>query len=313
MTTVKSINVPSSVEGQNLHTIIWECEEPKAVLQISHGMAEHIMRYDSFARWLNEQGIIVAGNSHLGHGTTAAGENDLGFFAKKNGWSHVVEDMNRVRSEIVNRYPDLPYFILGHSMGSFLTRTYICAEYAKGLSGVIISGTGNLPGAVAGALKSMASFIGVFFGKKHRSKLINNLSFGSYNKSFEPADTPYDWLTKDENIVKKYVADGRCGFIFTCSAYKDLGVGLKYIRKKKNIKKMDKSLPVLFVAGDKDPVGNNGKGVMQVYGMFKKVGMSDVDICLFENDRHEILNEMDKENVYKKCLDFITNKLKRDA
>ncbi len=310
VTTVKIKNIPSSVEGEKLHTIIWECKEPKAVLQISHGMAEHIMRYDSFARWLNEHGIIVAGNSHLGHGTTASDDKMLGYFAKKNGWNHVVEDMHRVKMEISRDYPDLPYFILGHSMGSFLTRTYICSEYAEGLSGVIISGTGNVPGAAAGMLKGMSSIIGFFCGRKHRSKLINSISFGSYNKQFKPADTPFDWLTKEKNIVNKYIADGRCGFIFTCSAYKDLGTGLKFIRKKKNLKKMDKSLPVLFISGDKDPVGGNRKGVEQVYKMFDKVGMKNTEITFFENDRHEILNETDNENVYKKCLDFMESIIK---
>ncbi len=310
MTTVKIAIIPSSAEGKTLHTVIWECENPRAILQISHGMAEHIMRYDSFARWMNEQGIIVAGNSHLGHGNTAENEKELGFFAKKNGWKYVVEDMNNVRNEISGRYLDLPYFILGHSMGSFLTRTYLFSEYADGLSGAIISGTGNVSGALAGALKGMSSVIGFFCGKRHRSKFINSMSFGSYNKPFKPANTPFDWLTKDENIVQKYIADGRCGFIFTCSAYKDLATGLKIIRKKKNLKKMNKSMPVLFISGDQDPVGAQGKGVQQVYDKFVKVGMEDTEICLFENDRHEILNELDKENVYKKCCDFINSKIK---
>ncbi len=305
MTTVKTVRIPSCVEGESLSTVIWECEEPKAVLQISHGMAEHIMRYDHFARWMNNNGVIVAGNSHLGHGTTAKNEKDLGYFAKKNGWNHVVEDMDLVRKEIEKMYPDLPYYILGHSMGSFLTRTYICTEYAQGLSGVIISGTGNVPGAVAGMLKGMSSFIGFFCGKRHRSKLINSLSFGSYNKAFKPAETPSDWLTKDKNIVNKYVADGRCGFIFTCSAYKDLATGLKFIRKKKNLKKMDKAMPVLFVSGAMDPVGDMGKGVNQVYNMFSKAGMENIEMKLYEDDRHEILNELDRENVYNDILKFI--------
>lgn len=310
MTTVKIANIPSSVEGQKLNTVIWECENPKAILQIAHGMAEHIMRYDHFARWLNENGITVVGNSHLGHGNTAASEKELGYFAKKNGWEHVVEDIHIVRSEMTERYPNVPYFILGHSMGSFVLRTYLCTEKADGLAGAVISGTGDVPGAVAGALKGMSSLIGFFCGKKHRSKLINSMSFGSYNKPFKPADTPYDWLTKDENIVKKYIADGRCGFIFTCSAYKDLGTGLKFIRKKKNIKKMNKETPILFIAGDKDPVGSQGAGVQNVYDRFCKIGMKDVEIKLYENDRHEVLNETDKENVYKKCLEFIKCKIK---
>ncbi len=309
MTTVKTVNIPSNVEEKNVNTVIWECNEPKAIIQIVHGMAEHIMRYDTFARWLNTKGVMAVGHSHLGHGTTADSEKELGYFAKKNGWQHLVEDVDNVRKEISKRYPGIPYYILGHSMGSFVTRTYICTEKAEGLKGVIISGTGNLPGAVAGMLKKMASFIGFFCGKKHRSKLINSLSFGSYNKAFKPADTPYDWLTKDENVVRKYIADGRCGFIFTCSAYKDLATGLKFIRKKKNLRKMNKDLPVLFIAGDKDPVGAQGKAVKEVYSMFEKHGMKDIDIELYENDRHEVLNETDKENVFERCLKFVEEKI----
>ncbi len=306
MTTVKIAEIPSCDGKHSLHTVIWECDEPKAVLQISHGMAEHIMRYDRFARWLNERNIIVVGNSHLGHGNTVNDEKELGYFASKNGWKHLVDDMDSVRKELEQRYPELPYFILGHSMGSFLTRTYMCTEYTNGLKGVILSGTGNVSGGVAGMLGGMSSFIGFFCGKKHRSKLINSLSFGGYNKYFKPAQTPYDWLTRDENEVNKYVADGRCGFIFTCSGYRDLATGLKFIRKKKNLKKMSEELPVLFAAGKDDPVGAQGKGVEQVYNMFGKVGMTDIEIKLFENDRHEILNELDREEVYEKILEFVT-------
>lgn len=309
MTTVKIAAIPSNDGKHKLHTVIWECSEPKAVLQIAHGMAEHIMRYDRFARWMNERNIIVAGNSHLGHGNTVNNEKELGYFARKNGWKHLVDDMNSVRNELEQRYPEIPYFILGHSMGSFLTRTYICTEYAEGLKGVILSGTGNVSGGVAGMLGAMASCIGLFCGKMHRSKLINNLSFGGYNKSFKPARTSYDWLTRDENEVDKYVADGRCGFIFTCSGYGDLAKGLKFIRKKKNLRKMNKDLPVLFVSGKDDPVGAQGKGVEQVYKMFGKVGVTNREIKLFESDRHEILNELDREDVYKKILEFVAKKI----
>lgn len=305
MTTLKKMKIPSSVSGKELNTVLWECPEPKAVLQIAHGMAEHIMRYDGFARWMNEKGVVVAGNDHLGHGQTAENNGELGFFAEKNGWEYIVEDVERVRKKLSEMYPGLPYFIFGHSMGSFVVRTYITKDWAKDISGAIISGTGNVPAAAVSAGSAIGSVISLFCGKRHRSNTVNGLAFGSYNKAFVPARTDFDWLTKDEAVVDEYIADEKCGYVFTCRAYKDLFHGLKFIGKGKNIAKVRKDLPVLFISGDKDPVGDSGRGVAQVFDKFRKAGIKDVSMKLYEGDRHEILNELDKETVYADCLAFI--------
>lgn len=305
MTHMQVALIPSSVKGQKLHTLVWAPENPRAIVQISHGMAEHIGRYDHFARWMNEQGIAVCGCSHLGHGFTATSEKDLGFFAKRKGWSHVVEDQQRVRMEMEKRFPGVPYFILGHSMGSFVLRTYLTRDFAKGLAGAIISGTGNVPAAATGGGSVVASISGFFCTRRHRSKTIDSLSFGSYNSAFKPNRTKFDWLTRDEAIVDQYIADDRCGFLFTVSASKDLFKGLSYIRKKKNMKKMDKNLPVLFICGELDPVGANSKGVRQVADAFGKVGMKRVELKVYPQARHEVLNETNRDEVYADVLAFI--------
>jgi len=305
MTNLEVQYVPSTLEGKNIHTIIWDVESPRAVVQISHGMAEHIARYDEFARFLNEQGIAVAGGSHLGHGLTAGDESELGFIAPKKGWDHMVRDIHAVRQVVSAKYPGVPYILLGHSMGSFLARTYITQKYAAGLAGVIISGTANQPALIVGAGKMVDGLLKVFQGKRRRSGLLNAMSFGAYNKAFAPNRTEYDWLSRNDESVDRYVADPMCGFCFTTSAFGDLFDGLKYIGKKKNIKKADKSLPCLFIAGDKDPVGSNGKGVSDVADMFKSAGIKDVELHLYADARHEVLNEINREEVFADVLSFI--------
>lgn len=295
--------LPSSLEGHSLHTLVWNCQDAKAVVVFVHGMSEHIARYDGFARFLNSRGIAAAGASHLGHGLTA-GEGELGYFAKKNGAEHVVKDIDAVRRYAQSLYPGVPCFMLGHSMGSFLTRYYLCTDMAKGLSGAVLSGTADQPAAVLSAASLIAGTQKLFGLSKKPGKLLNSLSFSAYNKPFDPPMDGFAWLSREEENVKKYVADPLCGFCFTVSGFSDLFKVLKFIGKDKNIRKMDKSLPVLLAAGACDPVGENGAGVKRVYERFKKDGLSDVSLKLYENDRHEILNEIDRETVYEDIYSF---------
>ena len=305
MTNMETMYVPSTLKGKSIHTLIWGVESPRAVIQISHGMAEHIARYDEFARFMNEQGIAVAGGSHLGHGLTAGSEDELGFIAEKKGWDHVVRDIHAVREAVSARYPGVPYILLGHSMGSFIARTYLTKSYAKGLAGAVISGTANQPAVIVGAGKMVDGLLKVFQGKHRRSALLNAMSFGTYNKAFAPNRTEYDWLSRNDESVDRYVADPMCGFCFTTGAFGDLFDGLKYIGKKKYIKKINKALPCLFIAGDKDPVGNNGKGVEQVAEMFRSAGIKDVELKLYPDARHEVLNETNRAEVYADVLAFV--------
>lgn len=276
----------------------------KGIVQIVHGMVEYVDRYDDFARFMTDNGYIVVGEDHLGHGGSVDNESEWGYFAKSNGFNHIINDLHTLHQKQAREFPQLPYFFLGHSMGSFLTRIYI-SKYGDSLSGAIIMGTGNQPPAVALCGKALASIISLFKGEKYRSKFINNMAFGSYNKPFKPARTTNDWLTKDEAIVDAYLADPRCTFVFTLSAYKELFDGVMYVGKKSNIARTPKNLPLLLTSGARDPVGGFGKGVIHVYDMYKAAGIDDVSIKLYDNDRHEILNETDREQVYADILAWI--------
>lgn len=275
------------------------------IVQIVHGMAEYVDRYDDFARFLCDNGYIVVGEDHLGHGDSVNNPQEWGYFAKNDGFDYIIRDLHALHIKQAREFPDLPHFFLGHSMGSFLTRIYI-SLYGKSLAGAIIMGTGNQPWALAFAGKILASIVGAFKGNKYRSTFINNLAFGSYNKKFKPSRTPYDWLTKDEAIVDAYRNEPRCTFIFTVSAYKELFDGIMYVSKKSNAAKTPSDLPLLLTSGAKDPVGGFGKGVVHVYDMYKAAGSNDVSIQLYDDDRHEILNETDRHQVYQDVLAWLT-------
>ncbi len=296
--------IPSSLDRHRLHTLFW-CpqEKPRAVVQIVHGMAEHIARYDEFARYLCDNGIAVVGASHLGHGLTASPD-ELGYFADKNGWEHVVADVHLVRTFATELFPETPYFILGHSMGSFITRHYLTLDCAKGLSGAVISGTADQPMAIVSIGRFLDGLLKLFVGKRKKSRLLNSMSFGSYNKPFKPVVTGCEWLSKNTENVAQYAGDPLCGFCFTVGGFGDLFSGLKYIGNTKNTAKIDKTLPCFFIAGSLDPVGECGKGVKRVYESYRKAGISDVRLKLYEGDRHETLNELDRHTVFADLLSF---------
>lgn len=269
----------------------------KAILQISHGMVEYIERYEAFALFLNSKGILVTGNDHLGHGKSINSKEDWGYFAKEDGNRAVLCDLYQLTQITKEKYPNLPYFLLGHSMGSFYARQYLC-EFGNELDGAIIMGTGCQPFALVQFGVILTRLVSLFKGWRYRCSFINNLAFGSYNKHFEPARTTKDWLSKDTAIVDKYVADECCNFIFTLNAYHNMFRGIARLYNKQLLSHMPKELPVFFVAGEEDPVGDYGKGVKKAFDMFKKAGMKNVKLKLYPNDRHEILNETDRQLVY---------------
>lgn len=283
-----------------IHSICWESSkiEVKAVVQIAHGMVEHIERYDEFANFLNNEGIVVVGNDHLGHGNSVRDNNKYGFFSNENGDEYLIEDMRSLFIRTKEKYSNVPYILFGHSMGSFLTRKYI-SKYSDDLDGVIICGTGNQSRATINIGQKVVRFLIKLKGEEYRSKLVDNLAFGGYNKKFQPARTSKDWLSSDSKMVDEYLQDKKCDFIFTLSAYRDLFSVIDFVSKVHNIESIRKSIPVLFIAGNMDPVGNFGKGVEEVYNKFKSAGIRDVSLKLYDGKRHEILNEVDKEEVYK--------------
>ena len=284
--------------------------EVRAVLQIAHGVAEHVYRYAPFMEFLADNGFVVVANDHLGHGKTAENEQELCFFAEKDGWNDVVSDMDQLHKLTAAKYPDVPYFLFGHSMGSFLTRTYII-DHPEGLKGVIISGTGQNPAAVVAAGKRMAKLEMIDNGPMYHSPTLDKLAFGSYNKKYDHVRTKLDWLTRDEAIVDAYIAHPMCGFTETTGLLRDLMTGICYIEKPESLAAMRKELPVFFIAGGDDPVGNYGKGVRQSADAFRKAGMTDVSVHIYPLCRHEILNEINREEVYGDILQWLSSHMKK--
>ena len=294
----------NSCTGQKIQGKIWkdtDTSQYKGVVQLVHGMQEHIGRYEEFAKFLASNGYIVVGHDHLGHGKTAKTKEDLGHFADQDGWKKLVEDIHIVQTEVQKEYPDIPYIIMGHSMGSLLVRTYI-ATYQDPISAVILSGTnGQKYGFIPGKLLIRAMM--VVKGKHYRSPLVERLLTGSFNKKFKPNRTNSDWTTRDPEVVDRYEEDPKCGKRFTLQAYYDLVKGTEFVSKPRNIKHTPSDIPILLFSGDKDPVGGNGKGVLRVYHMLKKIGKENVRVRLFKDGRHEMLNEINKTEVY----DFLLN------
>lgn len=301
----KEFYYPSKDGLTQIHAIEWIPEaEVRGILQIAHGMVEFIDRYDRFATFMASQGFYVVGNDHLGHGKSVTDASQYGYFAKHDGNFCVIGDMLQLREDTRKKYPDLPYFILGHSMGSFLTRQFI-EKHSEGLSGAIIMGTGYQPTATLDMAIAMTAVLQQARGGHFRSEMINNMALGAYNASFEPSRTKNDWLTKDEAIVDAYVANPLNQFVFTVNGYYNLFRGLRYAERQENLDKIPKDLPILVVSGANDPVGEFGKGPRLVAQSYQKTGIKDVTLKLYENDRHEILNELDKETVDHDLLQWI--------
>ena len=281
---------------------------PKAVVQIEHGIAEHINRYDDFAQFLASNGYVVVGDDHLGHGQTITRDEDLGFFAEENGWDYVIRDIDKLRDLTHAEYPELPYIFFGHSMGSFLTRTYLIQHPDKPTL-AIICGTGHQAPIMVFAGNAIAQMQVKSKGPHGDGTLLNNIAFGSYTKGYDEVRTPFDWLNRDPEKVDAYINDPLCGFVATVSLFRDMMGGIKYIQDKNNAAKMNKDTPILFIAGGADPVGENGKGVDRAYKFFCDAGMKDVTEKIYPEARHEILNELNREEVMKDVLDWINEKL----
>lgn len=299
---------PSRDGKTQIHAIEWVPEgKIKGVLQICHGMVEYIDRYHEFAEYMSENGYYVTGHDHLGHGKSIQSEEELGYFDETRGNQYVIGDIQKLREMTMKKYPDAPYYILGHSMGSFLLREYL-TMYGKGLDGAVIMGTGYQSALILNAGQLVCRVIAAFKGWKHRSRFVDNLSFGSYNKRFEPAETTKDWITSDREKRQKYVEDPLCSYMFTLGAYYQMFEGMKVLTKKESLERIPKDLPILFVSGKDDPVGAFGKSVTKVYEKYKSAGIHNVSIHLYQGDRHEILNEVDREKVYHDILRWIETK-----
>lgn len=289
-----------SVDGiHQVHAVLWlpENGEIKGVVQLVHGICEYILRYDDFANFLTEQGFAVTGNDHLGHGKTVKSEDEYGYFTE---WTDLVRDVRTLQQRTQKQFPNLPHFILGHSMGSFVTRTYLI-DYPDGLTGAILSGTGQ-EAAISVAAGKFLTSLG---NPKKVNHTFYKLSIGAYNQNFAPTRTSADWICSDEKVVNTYLADPQCNFPTKAGMNHAMMYGLQYIGSKKNLAKMNKNLPIYFFAGDRDPVGAMGKGVQKVARLFREIGMKEVTVKLYPDGRHEMLNEINKSEVYRDVAEWL--------
>lgn len=294
-----------SVTGETLEKCFWPAEgEAKGIVQLVHGMAEHIHRYDWIARELNKAGYHAVGHTHLGHGENAKIK---GYFADDGGWDAVIADTHTLRADTQTDYPKLPYFLLGHSMGSFVARCYGLV-HAEGLSGLIISGTGHFDKPILTAGTLVAGLQCLFGGAKKPSMLLHNMNFAANNKTVENPATDSDWLSRDPEQVARYAADPLCGFPFTAKAYADMFDGLKRLYPDK-LAAMPAGLPVYMLSGDKDPVGAMGEGVKKVYDELKAAGVEDLTLRLYEGGRHEMFNEVNRDEVAAELVAWLDSKI----
>lgn len=300
----------SADKRTKIHAVKWLPDDGRhsAVLQITHGMQEYAERYAEFAEFLTKRGFMVVGHDHLGHGASVASAKEFGYFTQKNPSDVLVMDMHALRTAVQKECGDEPYFMLGHSMGSYLLRKYITL-HSKKLSGAILVGTGSMPDVAMKLGMRLCRFLAGKHGWHYKSPLVKKLSFmGPYRKyDTSGAKIENNWLTKDLVIAAKYYRDPKCRFDFTVNGYYGLMEAVLYDNQPKHIAGIPKKLPLLLVSGAKDPVGNMGKGVRKVYRQYKKAGVADVRLKLYENDRHELLNELDRQNVYQDIYQWMKN------
>lgn len=295
----------SSDKKTQIHAVKWEPGqgEVQGVLQISHGMIEYVERYEAFAEYLTERGFVVVGNDHLGHGGSVVSQEFWGYFAPEHGSDLIVEDLYQLRRKTQMEYPDVPYFMLGHSMGSFILRKYL-SMHGEGLSGAIIMGTGTQTDKTVKTGKIICKMIARFKGWHHRGGFVEKQVFSGNNKRFEQEGASA-WLTKDKEIVSAYREDPRCTFQFTLNGFYNLFDTIYYINRPEHIEAIPKDLPLFFVSGEDDPVGDYGAGTRKAYETYVQAGIADVTLKLYPSDRHEILNELDREIVYKDIYGWI--------
>lgn len=270
--------------------------EPRGIVQISHGMCEYFSRYTPFARYLCSLGYIVCGNDHLGHGMSVPPGGSLGFFGQKNGWSVLVDDLAKLTDIMQQRYPGLPYFLFGHSMGAMLSRLYLM-RYSDKLTGCILSGTPS-NNHLSGVGIRMSNSVIHSHGPMFRSAMLNNLATGRYNSHIPHPNTPFDWLTRDRTTVALYQSDAKCNFIFTAAGFRDLFRMVQNCTAPTCVTEVRNKVPILFISGDADPVGGYGNGVKRIISAYKSCGFHDVSSIMYPDSRHEVLNEINHVEVY---------------
>lgn len=309
------LSFPSSDSEYEIRALVWEPttvgtspKRPRAIIQILHGMSEHIERYRAFAEFCTEQGFIVCGHDHVGHGKSLKAPDTYGLIPK-NGKDVMIADAHQLRLLMQERFASeesgsMPHLILGHSMGSFILRNYL-AEHGEGLAGAIVCATGHLAPALSGAGRLLSRFLHAIKGAEHKSPLIDSMSTGAYSKQIEGAQTTHDWLSRDDAVVQAYLDDPGCGFSFTTGGNIALTTLTGDMVKRSTVEAVPKHLPLLFLAGEEDPVGEKGVAVKKAVALFEDTGHDKVTLILYPQMRHELLNEIGKEQVYSDLMNWI--------
>lgn len=299
MFSIKDIKLNSKFDNLNLGvTIVTPESEPKGIVQISHGMSEHRKRYLGFMKFLAQNGYVSIINDHRGHGESIASENDLGYFYK-NGHIGIVSDIHQVRNYIKDIYPNLSIVLLGHSMGSIVAREYI--KKYNDIDKLILCGIPTENNSAKLGLK-LCDAVSLFHGGKYRCEFINNLVLGAYNKGFK---TENEWICSDKNVVNEYNNDKNCGFTFTLNGFKCLFKMLIDVYSPEGWNKGNLDLPILMLAGKSDPVIMTEHAFYKTKDFFRFLGYNNIYSKLYDNMRHEILNETEKDKVYNDILRWI--------
>ncbi len=301
---------PSADGKTQIHAVEWKPEtEIKGVIQIAHGVTEYILRYENFAEFFTQKGFVVVGNDHLGHGQSIAPNGKPMYFGPNGSWNFVVKDIDTCKQMTKKKYPNVPYMILGFSLGSFLVRTYLIDYAQEPLDGAIIMGTGYIPNFKIAIAKMMANKEAKKVGEENTSPVIKSLTFETYNKLFKPNRTAFDWLCSNEEALDEYIKDPLRGENYSAGLFREMLTGMQYTAELKNIQKMNKKMPIFLLSGDKDPVGEFGKGVIKTHEIFKKAGIEDVEIKLYQNLRHDILHEKCKDTIYNDIYLWLKKKM----
>lgn len=307
---ISNKNNGSFIKGKNnfsVYLYIWnEVEIPKGIVQIFHGMAEHVGRYLEFAKYLNKEGYIVYASDHRGHGKTAKGVENLGNIGEE-GFNNIAHDGYIINRIIKNKYPNLPIILLGHSFGSFIGQEYII-RYGETIDGVILSGSAKMKGIDVKLGQIVSGFQKKISDDKKKDYLVDKISFGKFNKKIKHPISKFSWLSRDEEQVKKYDEDSLCGTVFPIIFFNYFFIGLSKLYIKERLEKIPKDLPIFIFSGDKDPVGGYGKLVKELYETYKDIGIKNLTIKLYTDGRHEMLNEINRKEVYSDVVEWIEQK-----
>ena len=295
-----------SADGKtNIHGVEWLPDgEPKGIIEVVHGMTEHILRYEEFVEYFTNQGYIVIGIDLIGHGTSVAEGSKKMYFGPRGSWKYVVKDVSKCKRLVQKKYPELPVYLLGFSLGSFIVRTYMI-KMKHNVDGIILIGTGQKKNIELAIARILVNKEIKKIGEDGTNDAIKKMSLESYNKFFEPNRTYCDWLLASESALDEYINDELCGDSISAGLFYEMINAMMYTGKAANNKTVDINTPILLLSGEKDPVGDFGKGIDLVYNMFKKVGVQDVEKKMYEGMRHDILREDNKEDVYKDIINWI--------